>query len=69
MKDSVTHMMSTITKPWASPSNGTFTFIPKKLETIVGKDKMIVIDVNSFITLFKLFDITELKVFIIPLKM
>lgn len=40
VKDSVTHMMSTITKPWASPSNGTFTFIPKKLETIVGKDKM-----------------------------
>ncbi|MNG29177.1 hypothetical protein D3C84_1145620 [compost metagenome] len=50
------------------PAKGTVTFIPKKLATIVGSDKIIVIDVNSFITLFRLLEITELNVVIIPFK-
>lgn len=69
MKDSVIYMMSIIIKLWVFFLNGIFMFILKKLEIIVGKDKMIVIDVNSFIILFKLFDIMELKVFIILFKM
>ena len=38
---------------------GSLTFIPYKLANIVGIDIMIVSDVNSFITVFKLFDTRE----------
>ena len=38
---------------------GSLTFIPYKLANITGIDIMIVSDVNSFITEFKLFDTKE----------
>jgi len=38
---------------------GSLTFIPYKLASIIGIDIIIVSDVNSFITAFKLFDTRE----------
>ena len=46
-----------IINPIGLCSNGNSTFIPQKLEIIVGIAKTIVIDVKNFITPFKLLDI------------
>ena len=39
------------------------------LATIVGNDKIMVMDVKNFITIFRLFEITDANVFIILVKM
>lgn len=49
--------------------NGMFTFIPQKLDTIVGTASTIVIDVRNFITPFRLFDIIDAYASIVPVKM
>jgi hypothetical protein len=45
------------------------TFIPKKLDTMVGIARTIVMDVRSFMTMFRLFDTTDAKASIKPLRM
>ena len=49
-------------------SNGNFTFIPQKLEIIVGTANIIVTEVKNFITPFKLFEIIEAYASIVPFK-
>ena len=49
--------------------NGMFTFIPQKLDTIVGTASTIVIDVKNFITPFRLFDIIDAYASIVPVRM
>lgn len=46
-----------------------FTFIPQKLDTIVGTASTIVIDVKNFITPFRLFDIIDAYASIVPVRM
>ena len=49
--------------------NGSPTFIPQKLDIIVGTASIIVIDVSVFITPFRLFEIIDAYASIVPLKM
>ena len=49
----------TIKKPYGFSSSELGTFIPYKLAINVGNIKIIEIEVNRFITIFKLLDITE----------
>ena len=58
-----------ITNPNGLFSNGNFTFIPQKLDIIVGIASTIVIDVKNFITTFKLLEIIEAYASIVPFKM
>ena len=48
-----------IGNPYALFWNGKLTFIPQKLDIIVGTANIIVIDVSVFITPFRLFDIID----------
>ena len=48
---------NTKTNPDINETFGRSTFIPQKLANIVGIAKIIVIDVNLFITTFRLFEI------------
>ena len=56
------------TNPIGLFSNGSATFIPQKLDIIVGTAKIIVIDVKNFITPFRLFDIIDAYASMVPLK-
>ena len=58
-----------IAKAKGYSANGNATFIPKKLDTIVGRLTTIVIDAKTFITTFKLFEIIDAKASIIELRM
>lgn len=49
-------------------SNGRGTFMPKKLETMVGMDSTIVTEVRNFITMLTLFEMTDAKASIILLR-
>lgn len=62
-------MMKTIKKASGLFANGISTFIPKKLATMVGIDKTIVIDAKNFMTIFKLLEMIEAKASIVPLRM
>lgn len=58
-----------IQNPKGEFANGIFImFIPKKLENMVGIAINIVIEVNSFITMFRLFDIMEANASMVPLN-
>ena len=57
-----------IANPKKLSSKGTGTFIPQKLEIKVGIAKIIVIEVNVYITPFKLFEIIEAYASIVPFK-
>ena len=60
----------TIQNPNGDDWNGRFiTFIPHKLAISVGIDSTIVSDVRIFITMLRLFEITEANASIVPLKM
>ena len=62
-------ILKIIAKAWGLCSKGTSTFIPKKLATIVGIDRMIVTEVRNFITIFKLLEMTDAYASIVPLRM
>ena len=64
----VTDINIIIGKPNLLSWNGMFTFIPQKLDTIVGTANTIVIDVKNFITPFKLLEIIEAYASIVPFK-
>lgn len=60
-----------IKKPHGESAKGipaVLTFIPYALNTIVGMDITMVIMANTFMTIFKLLDMTEAKASIMPLK-
>ena len=65
----VTDISIIIGKPNLLSWNGRFTFIPQKLDTIVGTASTIVIDVKNFITPFRLFDIMDAYASIVPVRM
>ena len=56
----------TIQKPIGLPVNGTGTFIPQNDANKVGIAMMIVMEANSFITMFRLFEIMDANVVIVP---
>lgn len=58
----------TIKNPIGCDAHGTGTFIPKKLAIIVGIAITIVTEARNFITIFRLFEITEAKASIIPAR-
>ena len=66
---STTQIPITTPKPHSVPSNGTPTFIPHKLATSVGMEMISVITASSFITTFKLLEITEAYASMVPDKM
>lgn len=60
---------TTIQNPYGLFANGIpATFIPSALVTIVGTVSTMVITDKNFIAIFRLFDITEAKASIVPLK-
>ena len=73
MKDVIavvtTQIPMTIQKPHHLPSKGTPTFIPHKLAINVGTEMMSVMTASSFITTFRLFEMTEAYASIVPDKM
>ena len=71
IREITTDIKITMPNPKGLPAKGIpakFTFIPYALKIIVGIDITIVTVARNFITIFKLFDITEAKASIIPLK-
>ena len=64
IKDTTTR----IKNPCAECASGTGTFIPQKLAIIVGIDITIVMIARTFITIFRLFEITDAYASIVPLK-
>ena len=64
IKDTITR----IKNPYGECANGTGTFIPQKLAIIVGIDITIVMIARTFITMFRLFEITAAYASIVPLK-
>ena len=56
-------------KPHFSPSPGTHVFIPQMDATIEGIEIISVIEVKTFITTFKLFEMIEANASIVPLRM
>ena len=64
-----TEIPITIQNPYGEPEKGRLVkFIPNNPEKIVGIAIKIVIDVNNFITILRLFDISEANASIVPLK-
>jgi hypothetical protein len=61
-------ILKIIANAWGLFSKGTSTFIPKKLATIVGIDRMIVTEVRNFMTIFKLLEMTDAYASIVPLR-
>ena len=58
----------TIKNPIGWDAQGTGTFIPKKLAIMVGIAITMVTDARNFMTIFRLFEITEANASIIPAK-
>ena len=57
----------TIRNPNLNPANGMPPrFMPNKLATRVGAEIITVIEVSTFITILRLFEITEAKASIVP---
>ena len=59
---------TTSQNPISLSEKGTGTFIPHKLKMMVGTARIIVIDAKNFITIFRLFEITDAYASIVPLK-
>ena len=57
-----------MTKPAGLSVHGTGTFMPQKLETIVGIAMTIVIEASTFMTMLRLFEMTEAKASIMPAR-
>ena len=69
MPEKIKDMMKIIKNALGLFANGISTFIPKKLATMVGIDKTIVIDAKNFMTIFRLLEMIEAKASIVPLRM
>ena len=61
-------IMKTMTNPYSLSAKGTGTFIPQKLESIVGIARIIVTDAKNRITKLRLLEIIEANTSNIPVN-
>ena len=68
MAEQITEIMTTFTKPSGSSWNGKCTFVPHKLNMIVGTAIVMVRVANIFITMLRLLEMIDVKAFIMFIK-